>query len=113
MFFTALYYNGSLYTCVDTERIVDSWGMYLYCITKLISIVIFYLNRWNIAFDSLKEYPSSPSMNPSSDSIANSPEDDPINMLVMNNYFGIGVDAVLALEFHLAREEAPSKFNSR
>lgn len=31
----------------------------------------------------------------------------------MNNYFGIGIDADLCLDFHNAREENPLKFNSR
>ncbi|KAI8421191.1 hypothetical protein MSG28_008260 [Choristoneura fumiferana] len=33
-------------------------------------------------------------------------------ILVMNNYFGIGIDADLCLDFHNAREENPNKFNS-
>ena len=33
--------------------------------------------------------------------------------MVMNNYFGIGIDAELCLAFHNAREENPNKFNSR
>ena len=32
---------------------------------------------------------------------------------VMNNYFGIGLDAAIALDFHNAREENPDRFNSR
>lgn len=34
-------------------------------------------------------------------------------IFVMNNYFGLGLDADLCLDFHNAREEKPEKFNSR
>lgn len=39
--------------------------------------------------------------------------EDNSQMFVMNNYFGIGIDADLCLGFHNAREENPDKFNSR
>ena len=35
------------------------------------------------------------------------------NSFVMNNYFGIGIDGAVSLDFHNAREEAPEKFTSR
>ncbi|KAL5110455.1 Diacylglycerol kinase theta [Taenia crassiceps] len=39
--------------------------------------------------------------------------EDTSRIFVMNNYFGLGIDADLNLDFHLAREENPAKFNSR
>ena len=39
--------------------------------------------------------------------------EDNTQIFVMNNYFGVGIDADLCLEFHNAREENPNKFNSR
>ncbi len=39
--------------------------------------------------------------------------EDNTQIFVMNNYFGIGIDADLCLDFHNAREENPNKFNSR
>jgi diacylglycerol kinase (ATP) len=32
---------------------------------------------------------------------------------VMNNYFGIGIDAKISLDFHMKREEHPEKCRSR
>lgn len=39
--------------------------------------------------------------------------EDNTQIFVMNNYFGIGLDADLCLDFHIARMENPIKFNSR
>ena len=43
---------------------------------------------------------------------ANTNEDN-TEIYVMNNYFGIGIDAEISLGFHHAREENPNKFRSR
>nr|CAD7198846.1 unnamed protein product [Timema douglasi] len=44
---------------------------------------------------------------------AGATNEDNTQIFVMNNYFGIGIDADLCLDFHNAREENPNKFNSR
>ena len=45
--------------------------------------------------------------------VGSAQSEDNTAIYVMNNYFGIGIDADLCLDFHNAREENPNKFNSR
>jgi diacylglycerol kinase (ATP) len=57
------------------------------------------LDRWTVVFQA-------------EDSSSSTSEDNTA-IFVMNNYFGLGIDADLCLGFHNAREENPDKFNSR
>lgn len=75
------------------------------------------LDRWTVVFHSDDKPPedkaafaqASMGMTNSSGSTS----EDSSAIFVMNNYFGIGIDADLCLDFHNAREENPNKFNSR
>ncbi|XP_046735909.1 diacylglycerol kinase theta isoform X2 [Diprion similis] len=69
------------------------------------------LDRWTVVFhpedkeDKSQQVPNA--------AVAGSTSEDNTQIYVMNNYFGIGIDADLCLAFHNAREENPNKFNSR
>lgn len=39
--------------------------------------------------------------------------EDQTSMIIMNNYFGIGIDADVCLRFHNKRDANPEKFSSR
>ncbi len=47
------------------------------------------------------------------DTEANNTNEDTTKILVMNNYFGIGIDAEISHDFHEQREADPEKFKSR
>ncbi|KAK9722559.1 Ankyrin repeats (3 copies) [Popillia japonica] len=59
------------------------------------------LDRWSLNVEK----------NPAVEPNENGKDNLPLN--VVNNYFSLGVDAHIALEFHEAREAHPEKFNSR
>uniref|UniRef100_A0A3Q0T652 Diacylglycerol kinase n=1 Tax=Amphilophus citrinellus TaxID=61819 RepID=A0A3Q0T652_AMPCI len=61
------------------------------------------MDRWTILLDA---------QNVSEDSKDNDFLEPP-KIVQMNNYFGLGIDAELSLDFHLAREDEPDKFTSR
>ncbi|XP_065074731.1 diacylglycerol kinase theta isoform X4 [Ochlerotatus camptorhynchus] len=73
------------------------------------------LDRWTVVFhpeDKPEDAAPRPSQGNSAVVGATQSEDNS-QIFVMNNYFGIGIDADLCLDFHNAREENPDKFNSR
>ncbi|EJW70469.1 hypothetical protein WUBG_18624, partial [Wuchereria bancrofti] len=61
------------------------------------------LDRWAVVFheEERSQPPTASSVEPSPDSeqMMNNPEDQ-TSMIIMNNYFGIGIDADVCLQFH-------------
>lgn len=74
-------------------------------ISKILSNIgesdIVQLDRWELKVEK----------NPGAEANEEGKENLPLN--VVNNYFSLGVDAHIALEFHEAREAHPERFNSR
>ncbi|XP_068911014.1 diacylglycerol kinase theta isoform X10 [Tenebrio molitor] len=70
------------------------------------------LDRWTVVFHP-EDKPDDSVKQVNSTVVAGSTSEDNSQIFVMNNYFGIGIDADLCLDFHNAREENPNKFNSR
>ncbi|XP_050699036.1 diacylglycerol kinase theta-like isoform X3 [Eriocheir sinensis] len=68
------------------------------------------LDRWTVVFHVDEKVEDKPTQ---TNSTAGSTSEDNTQIFVMNNYFGIGIEAELCLDFHNAREENPNKFNSR
>ncbi|XP_006562734.1 diacylglycerol kinase theta isoform X4 [Apis mellifera] len=68
------------------------------------------LDRWTVVCHTEEKEDKQSSTNAGG---AGAPSEDNTQILVMNNYFGIGLDADLCLDFHNAREENPNKFKSR
>ncbi|XP_055849661.1 diacylglycerol kinase theta isoform X5 [Episyrphus balteatus] len=71
------------------------------------------LDRWTVVFHSDDKPDETALKAPSNSTGGGAQSEDNSQIYVMNNYFGIGLDADLCLDFHNAREENPNKFNSR
>ena len=71
------------------------------------------LDRWTVVFRE-EEHSEMPSIVPQLEGGTgiNNPEDQSC-MIIMNNYFGIGIDAAVCLDFHLKRVAHPNRFSHR
>ena len=79
-----------------------------YCLNKIDRWTVVFHSDENKELDDIKRQLSI-AVNVSQ---ANTNEDN-TEIFVMNNYFGIGIEAEIALGFHTGRQENPNKFNSR
>ncbi|KAI1716192.1 diacylglycerol kinase accessory domain-containing protein [Ditylenchus destructor] len=75
------------------------------------------LDRWAVVFhEEERSQPPTTSAgvetNTETEQMMNNPEDQ-TSMIIMNNYFGIGIDADVCLRFHNKRDANPEKFSSR
>ncbi|KAG5673344.1 hypothetical protein PVAND_003403 [Polypedilum vanderplanki] len=71
------------------------------------------LDRWTVVFHPEDKPEDVAPKAPTNSTVVGGQSEDNSQIFVMNNYFGIGIDADLCLDFHNAREENPNKFNSR
>lgn len=71
------------------------------------------LDRWTFVVRPDEDFKDEAKLALESQNNAATANEDNSIMIIMNNYFGIGIDADLSLDFHNARSENPSKFNSR
>ncbi|KAK6629819.1 hypothetical protein RUM43_003639 [Polyplax serrata] len=71
------------------------------------------LDRWTVVFYPEDKVEDKEKLQQLANSTTGTTNEDNTQIFVMNNYFGIGIDADLCLDFHNAREENPNKFNSR
>ncbi|KAL7079428.1 hypothetical protein ACQ4LE_001052 [Meloidogyne hapla] len=72
------------------------------------------LDRWAVVFHE-EELPSTAALTQKAqteDAPMTNPEDQ-TSMIIMNNYFGIGIDADVCMRFHTKRDANPEKFSSR
>lgn len=72
-----------------------------------------YVCSWTVIFHPNEKETDETKMAIANDTNTAQLNEDTTSIFVMNNYFGIGIDADLCLDFHMAREENPDKFNSR
>nr|CRZ23305.1 Bm305 [Brugia malayi] len=74
------------------------------------------LDRWAVVFhdEERSQPPTTSNVEPSTDSeqMMSNPEDQ-TSMFIMNNYFGIGIDEDVYLQFHNMKDANPEKFSSR
>ena len=70
------------------------------------------LDRWTVVFRPQEGTDDGNEANKPGISAVQQSEDN-AQIFVMNNYFGIGLDADLCYAFHTEREHNPEKFNSR
>ncbi|XP_063407865.1 diacylglycerol kinase theta-like isoform X4 [Mytilus galloprovincialis] len=71
------------------------------------------LDRWTVIFHPNEKEQDETKIAIDHDTNCPNTNEDTTTIFVMNNYFGIGIDAEVCLDFHNAREGKPDKFNSR
>ncbi|GAA28255.2 diacylglycerol kinase [Clonorchis sinensis] len=71
------------------------------------------LDRWTFVVRPAEEFKDETKLALETQNNAPTTNEENSIMIIMNSYFGIGIDADLSLDFHNARSENPSKFNSR